>query len=122
MLYLQNYVPTVFENYTASFEIDKHRIELNMWDTSGKKLLLFLLHPRGRITLPAADGRFSMSFRLQHLLFVAGPASPLGPASAFLPGPSSVCDWLFPCFGFCQAPGGVGDKGLRVWIIETGCA
>lgn len=33
---LQNYVPTVFENYTASFEIDKHRIELNMWDTSGK--------------------------------------------------------------------------------------
>lgn len=32
----QNYVPTVFENYTASFEIDKQRIELNMWDTSGK--------------------------------------------------------------------------------------
>lgn len=35
----QNYVPTVFENYTASFEIDKQRIELNMWDTSGKFLL-----------------------------------------------------------------------------------
>lgn len=35
-LQFQNYVPTVFENYTASFEIDKHRIELNMWDTSGK--------------------------------------------------------------------------------------
>ncbi|KAI3359625.1 hypothetical protein L3Q82_014012 [Scortum barcoo] len=34
--YPENYVPTVFENYTASFEIDKHRIELNMWDTSGK--------------------------------------------------------------------------------------
>ncbi|XP_074117737.1 rho-related GTP-binding protein RhoN isoform X1 [Sminthopsis crassicaudata] len=31
----QSYVPTVFENYTASFEIDKRRIELNMWDTSG---------------------------------------------------------------------------------------
>ncbi|XP_038609845.1 rho-related GTP-binding protein RhoN [Tachyglossus aculeatus] len=30
-----SYVPTVFENYTASFEIDKRRIELNMWDTSG---------------------------------------------------------------------------------------
>lgn len=25
----------MFENYTASFEIDKRRIELNMWDTSG---------------------------------------------------------------------------------------
>ncbi|XP_047657145.1 rho-related GTP-binding protein RhoN [Tachysurus fulvidraco] len=33
--YPESYVPTVFENYTASFEIDKHRIELNMWDTSG---------------------------------------------------------------------------------------
>ncbi|CAG02846.1 unnamed protein product, partial [Tetraodon nigroviridis] len=35
--YPENYVPTVFENYTASFEIDKHRIELNMWDTSASK-------------------------------------------------------------------------------------
>ncbi|XP_054455280.1 rho-related GTP-binding protein RhoN-like [Anoplopoma fimbria] len=33
--YPENYVPTVFENYTASFEIEKQRIELNMWDTSG---------------------------------------------------------------------------------------
>ncbi|XP_072573618.1 rho family GTPase 3b isoform X3 [Paramormyrops kingsleyae] len=32
---LQNYVQTVFENYTASFEIDKKRIELSLWDTSG---------------------------------------------------------------------------------------
>ena len=34
----QSYVPTVFENYTASFEIDKRRIELNMWDTSGSQV------------------------------------------------------------------------------------
>lgn len=40
-LYPQSYVPTVFENYTASFEIDKRRIELNMWDTSGSQV------PRG---------------------------------------------------------------------------
>lgn len=32
----ENYVPTVFENYTASFEIDTQRIELSLWDTSGK--------------------------------------------------------------------------------------
>ncbi|XP_051550618.1 rho-related GTP-binding protein RhoE-like [Myxocyprinus asiaticus] len=31
----ENYVPTVFENYTASFEIDKQKIELSLWDTSG---------------------------------------------------------------------------------------
>lgn len=41
----QTYVPTVFENYTASFEIDKHRIELNMWDTSGESLLLVSVPP-----------------------------------------------------------------------------
>lgn len=47
--YPENYVPTVFENYTASFEIDKHRIELNMWDTSGKTIsypCLSLSHKR----------------------------------------------------------------------------
>ncbi|XP_061419428.1 rho-related GTP-binding protein RhoE-like isoform X2 [Lethenteron reissneri] len=31
----ENYVPTVFENYTATFEIERQTIELNMWDTSG---------------------------------------------------------------------------------------
>ncbi|KAI9526357.1 hypothetical protein NQZ68_039965 [Dissostichus eleginoides] len=35
--YPENYVPTVFENYTASFEIEKQRIELNMWDTSVRR-------------------------------------------------------------------------------------
>ncbi|KAL9848512.1 rho-related GTP-binding protein RhoE isoform 4-T4 [Geothlypis trichas] len=33
----ESYVPTVFENYTASFEIDTQRIELSLWDTSGGK-------------------------------------------------------------------------------------
>uniref|UniRef100_A0A9L0RGH9 Rho family GTPase 2 n=1 Tax=Equus caballus TaxID=9796 RepID=A0A9L0RGH9_HORSE len=39
--YPGSYVPTVFENYTASFEIDKRRIELNMWDTSDAVLICF---------------------------------------------------------------------------------
>lgn len=38
ILFVQNYVPTVFENYTASFEIDTQRIELSLWDTSGKRV------------------------------------------------------------------------------------
>ncbi|XP_040004485.1 rho-related GTP-binding protein RhoE-like [Xiphias gladius] len=29
------YVPTVFENYTASFDLDMQRVELRLWDTSG---------------------------------------------------------------------------------------
>ncbi|OWK00202.1 RND3 [Cervus elaphus hippelaphus] len=41
--FIQNYVPTVFENYTASFEIDTQRIELSLWDTSGKRVI----GPRG---------------------------------------------------------------------------
>lgn len=28
----------MFENYTASFEIETQRIELSLWDTSGKRL------------------------------------------------------------------------------------
>lgn len=31
----EGYAPTVFENYTASFEIDTQRVELRLWDTSG---------------------------------------------------------------------------------------
>ncbi|XP_071768521.1 rho-related GTP-binding protein RhoE-like [Centroberyx gerrardi] len=31
----EGYIPTVFENYTASFEIDMQRVELRLWDTSG---------------------------------------------------------------------------------------
>uniref|UniRef100_A0A4W5PZF6 Rho family GTPase 3a n=1 Tax=Hucho hucho TaxID=62062 RepID=A0A4W5PZF6_9TELE len=34
-IFPENYIPTVFENYTASFEIDTKRIELSLWDTSG---------------------------------------------------------------------------------------
>ncbi|KAM9347870.1 rho-related GTP-binding protein RhoE-like [Symphorus nematophorus] len=29
------YVPTVFDNYTASFDLDMQRVELRLWDTSG---------------------------------------------------------------------------------------
>ncbi|XP_029967611.1 rho-related GTP-binding protein RhoE-like [Salarias fasciatus] len=29
------YAPTVFENYTASFDLDIQRVELRLWDTSG---------------------------------------------------------------------------------------
>ncbi|XP_054470948.1 rho-related GTP-binding protein RhoE-like [Anoplopoma fimbria] len=29
------YVPTVFENYTASFDLDMQKVELRLWDTSG---------------------------------------------------------------------------------------
>lgn len=32
----QTYVPTVFENYTACLELDDQRVELSLWDTSGK--------------------------------------------------------------------------------------
>lgn len=40
----------MFENYTASFEVDTLRVELSLWDTSGKRrknnLMLFLSKPR----------------------------------------------------------------------------
>uniref|UniRef100_A0AAQ6A6L9 Rho family GTPase 2 n=1 Tax=Amphiprion ocellaris TaxID=80972 RepID=A0AAQ6A6L9_AMPOC len=46
--YPENYVPTVFENYTASFEIEKHRIELNMWDTSAQ-VCCTVIHTKDRL-------------------------------------------------------------------------
>lgn len=36
MVRLQTYVPTVFENYTACLELEDQRVELSLWDTSGK--------------------------------------------------------------------------------------
>lgn len=33
----QTYVPTVFENYTACLELEDQRVELSLWDTSGKR-------------------------------------------------------------------------------------
>lgn len=58
-LLFQNYVPTVFENYTASFEIDKQRIELNMWDTSGKTIC-FLKHLNIRFTRHASGSQMRL--------------------------------------------------------------
>lgn len=34
----QTYVPTVFENYTACLETEEQRVELSLWDTSGKSV------------------------------------------------------------------------------------
>ncbi|CAL8250664.1 unnamed protein product [Arctogadus glacialis] len=33
--YPETYVPTVFENYTASLQLEEQRVELSLWDTSG---------------------------------------------------------------------------------------
>lgn len=48
MLHPQTYVPTVFENYTACLELDDQRVELSLWDTSGKikmmKMSKFIEH------------------------------------------------------------------------------
>uniref|UniRef100_A0A3B3BKE8 Rho family GTPase 1 n=1 Tax=Oryzias melastigma TaxID=30732 RepID=A0A3B3BKE8_ORYME len=33
--YPETYVPTVFENYTASLNLEDQRVELSLWDTSG---------------------------------------------------------------------------------------
>uniref|UniRef100_A0A8C8DWY5 Uncharacterized protein n=1 Tax=Oryzias sinensis TaxID=183150 RepID=A0A8C8DWY5_9TELE len=66
----ESYLPTVFENYTASFEIDKHRIELNMWDTSGK-IISYLC---GRLLLEAADTK---SISLSALPQCPSPAADL---------------------------------------------
>lgn len=40
-VHLQTYVPTVFENYTACLELEDQRVELSLWDTSGKDEIIY---------------------------------------------------------------------------------
>lgn len=53
----QSYVPTVFENYTASFEIDTQRIELSLWDTSGNDAWKRLPHVQINVSRTLIDKR-----------------------------------------------------------------
>lgn len=46
-LFSQTYVPTVFENYTACLETEEQRVELSLWDTSGKTMV-----PKARFLSP----------------------------------------------------------------------
>lgn len=118
----QNYVPTVFENYTASFEIDKHRIELNMWDTSGKAASASA-PSGGGVTLTFPGGRIFISF----VFLASSPACCACETWWWRPcllSPAVLRVWLPPALLWLgwEQPGGRGSGGLRVWIIETGCA
>ncbi|XP_062451895.1 rho-related GTP-binding protein RhoN isoform X3 [Rhea pennata] len=64
--YPESYVPTVFENYTASFEIDKQRTELNMWDTSGRAAGAAGPHVLPVLAIPSIR-TWNRSFRLSAL-------------------------------------------------------
>ena len=33
----EDYVPTVFETYVASIQIDEKDVELSLWDTAGQE-------------------------------------------------------------------------------------
>lgn len=101
MLHFQNYVPTVFENYTASFEIDKHRIELNMWDTSGKTASV--------AAPPEGDGALGPGRRSIPFPFHSIPASSL----VRIPSWAVLRVWLaLPMLWLVSGTGGGGVAGV----------
>lgn len=55
----------MFENYTASFEIDTQRVELRLWDTSGKDPLRIIRVLRTCVTvIPAVATKYHEKSRV----------------------------------------------------------
>lgn len=73
----------MFENYTASFEIDTQRIELSLWDTSGNYAPpspLLSASPQG---VTARGFLVNVSGRVQSVQVACTEALPCGHAQVF---------------------------------------
>ena len=39
-----DHVPTVFDNYAANVMVNKEIINLNLWDTAGKRIVIVMMY------------------------------------------------------------------------------
>lgn len=106
-VFLQEYVPTVFENYVADVDVDGKHVELALWDTAGQEdydRLRPLSYPDSHVILVcfSIDSPDSLENVQEKVLF------PSCFSFFFLPSPLSMIlivpfsQWISEVLHFCQ--------------------